>query len=265
MEQNLVTKFDEVRMRVSEPQHMVGKMLAEHLYRKYEKKVVDAETGEEVVKLYTELVFSRGRVLTKDDVSRISFFQQAGEIDEVLVSNQIRQAPYDRDEYSLYYEVVVQEEQKHRLLLFARGIPMALQMAIDYYEQTLTRPFSVLSVKLADDYHVVKYEPSTPEEAALATQYHVVTITHWDENVEKNIDYLYLTKAKDADNAIDIIRSIIEADENKKQALGDYIIKSAKESPINDVVPEDFVKEYFKHAAVEDFLLKGESFGQRPA
>ena len=133
----LVTRFDEVKMRVSDPKHMVGKILAEKVVRRWKEEFLDEDTGEVVPVERTETVLDKkGHHLTEEDVSTIMFYIQSGDIKDVLVTNQERSG-YCEDEFFVQkYEVLItQETGKHRILIQAISIPMALQAAIDYAEQ----------------------------------------------------------------------------------------------------------------------------------
>lgn len=259
----LVTRFKEVRMRVSDPKQMVGKMLCENVQRKWTEDFVDEETGEIVQIERNELVMMRGRVLTQDDVAEINFHLQSGEVKDVLVSNQMRTGLYEPGDTPHHYEVVVRcNSVKHNILLYATCLPMAIQIAIDFCEQILAGFIVMQSAKVSEYYHIVSYTPKKEDEVL---RYFVVTVSHWDDKAEKNLDDLFLTQAKDADMAIDIIRAFIDKDEYRKKFYGDYYVKKASESPVTDIVPAEFSSEYIKYAKTEGLVLNGERIGQKPA
>jgi len=49
------------------------------------------------------------------------------------------------------------------------------------------------------------------------------------------------------------------------ERYGQYVIKSAKESSINEIVPTKFCEKYIKEANLTDYLLNGQRIGQRSA
>lgn len=145
----LVTRIDEVRLRVRQPEQMIGKMLAESVYRSWKEDFADKDTGEVVQVDRKEWIASKGHILTKEDVAKIQFHQQAGELDEVLITNQDR--PFSLIKHSGRYEVVIKGENfKKRLLIQAMGINMALAIAIDWGEQVAGGNFYVQQIKMAD-------------------------------------------------------------------------------------------------------------------
>ena len=263
--ENLVTRFDEVRLRVSDPRQMLGKTLAEDVCRKWKEDFVDQSTGKVIPVERNEFILKRGTQLSNEDVSKIQFHIQSGDIKDVLVSNQYRSGQYSMELGPFYYEVnISSSDGKSRILTYAQGIPMALQMAIDYAEQTHNGGIHVNSVKLTYDYQVLNYTPSSGEEEQWY-KYYVVTIAYYDGRADQMVDVVFLAKAKDADMAIDVMRSYIASNEFLLQRYGQYVIKSAKESSINEIVPTKFCEKYIKEANLTDYLLNGQRIGQHSA
>ncbi|MBR1525071.1 MAG: hypothetical protein IJ640_00225 [Prevotella sp.] len=260
-EKTLVTRFKEVRVRISDTTSMVGKMLAESVKRKWTEDFVDEDTGEIVPVERYEIIIERGKVLTKENVAKIAFFQQEGSVEDVLVTNQDRPASYDNVHYGYFEVVATSGKNKKRLLIYAVGIPMAMQIAIDYCEQTFDRDFRIDSIKLGTDLRVIHFNPKDNDEAP--TTYYTVTVTHYDLVAQEYTDSVFLTLAKDADTAIAIIRAVIDGNEKNRDVFGDnYIITVSKTSPITDVVPDDFCAEYISYAKAHNYLMDGQRFGQ---
>jgi hypothetical protein len=263
MEKELKTRFDEIRWRVKEPERMEGKMLAESVTRKWTEDFVDENSGEVQSIERNEVIIARGKKLTKDDVSRIMFYMQAGEVEDVLVTNQDRPAEYDGFHYG-YFEVIAQDPHvKRRLLIYAVGLPMAMQIAIDYCEQVMNGTFNIRNIKQADDYKVLSFKPKTAEDESKV--FYAVTVTYWDAMDEENVDNIFLTLAKDADTAIAIVRAYISSDEKRRELYGeDFRITVSKTSPITDVVPEMFSSRYIKAFKTEKYIMDGARVGQMP-
>ena len=74
----LVTRINEVRLRISDPKEMVGKLLAESVKRTWTEDFLDEDSGEITSVERTEVVVERGKRLTKDDVARINFTSKRG-------------------------------------------------------------------------------------------------------------------------------------------------------------------------------------------
>lgn len=266
MEKQFYTRFDEVKMRVSDPKHMIGKMLAEKVFRHWMEDFMDEDTGEIVSVERTEYILDRGRILTDEDVATIQFHIQAGDIKDVLVTNQPRIGYYDPAFTPNYFEAVLTNgSNKHRVLVYARGIPMAMQMVVDYAEQVMAGYIGVQSIKTTDHYEVISYTPNNEQDALAASKYYVVVISYVEEDTGDEIVTKYLTNSKDADMAIDIVRAFIDRDQERKDHMGNYEVKNAKESTITQIVPMSFSEEYIKNKTFEDWILSGESFGQIPA
>ncbi|MBQ6724067.1 MAG: hypothetical protein IJQ84_06095 [Paludibacteraceae bacterium] len=256
---NIVTRIDEVRMRVSEPKQMIGKMLAEAACRSYKEDFVDSDTGEVHTVERKNVIFERGHILSADDVAKIQFHQQAGELEDILVTNQNR--PNRLLLVGGMYEVAIKDSKsKSKLLVYAQSVSMATTIAIDYCEQCANGDFYIQSIKVADNMHIVNYERK--EDDHIVRSYHTVVIEYWDRMDEKYNDDTFLTLAKDADEAIDIVRSLILNDENKKDFYGgDFTIAAAKQSGITDIVPPDMSKAYSHYAQTHKWLMGGMRVG----
>lgn len=256
----LVTRFDEVRWRIKDPKEMVGKMTAETVYRRWKEDFIDKDTGEVSQVERTEFIVSNHHILTKEDVAKIQFHQQAGEIDEVLVTNQDR--PFSHIKSGYMFEVVLKMMHggKKRLLIQSKGLNMALAIATDWGEQMAGDDFYVTSVKVAEDCRIVKMKPSECDENELS--YHIVTVEYWEELDEKNDTMTFLTLGKDADQAIDIVRAVISQDEKLQEILGEYKIAIAKQSPITDIVPIDMSQAYASYAKTHEWMMDGCRVGQ---
>lgn len=256
----LVTRINEVRLRISDPKEMVGKLLAESVKRTWTEDFLDEDSGEITSVERAEVVVERGKRLTPDDVARITFYQQEGSVKDILITNQDRPASYNRNRHGYFEVLATAGRTKKRLLVYSKDIPMALQIAIDYCEQVFDKDFCIDSIKLANDYRVISLKPKDNEE--VPTIYYTVTITYYDSFEQDNSDFLFLTLAKDADTAIDIIRAVISSDENLRLKFGDnYIISVSKSSSITDVVPLDFSQEYYKYYKAHEYLMEGTRVG----
>lgn len=254
----VVTRFDEIRFRQSEPKSMVGKMLAESVCRKWTKDFLDKSTGEVVSIERTETILSRGKVLTKDDVATIQFYQSEGSVKDVLVTNQDR--PFKHIKFGGKYEVGVKTNSSKKLLVYARSIQMAIDIAIDYCEQTAQRDFIISSVKAVDDFRVIHYKPEDEDNSS----YHIVTIEHFDQMAEQFIKSNFLTLAKDADQSIDIVRAFIEKEklEDVYGESGEYSIVAAKKSPITEIVPTEMTEVYIKYDDANALIMDGQRISQ---
>lgn len=260
MEQKkLVTRIDEVRMRVDDPKIMVGKMLAESVRRKWKEDFIDADTGEVSQVERTELIIANHKVLTKEDVAKIQFHQQAGEIKDVLITNQDRPYNYIKSGYMFEVSIKTIKNIRKKLLVQSSGINMALQIAADYGEQTAGNDFYITGIKLADDVKIVSMQPSEDDSENLS--YHIVTVEYWNEIDEDNDTITFIALCKDADQAIDVVRAVIDQDKHLMEVLGEYKIAVAKQSPITDIVPLEMSKAYASYAKTHEWMMDGMRVG----
>ena len=251
------TRFDEVRLRVDDPKLMIGKMIAEAVYRTWTEDFLDKDTDEVVSVERKEFVVPKGRILNGDDVARIQFHQEAGEIKDVLITNQSR--PNRHIYLNTRYEVSVSHDYKEKLLVYAKGIGMALDITVDYCEQYVAMDFYVTGIKRADVGIVIPYTPQEEDRGS----YHTVVIEYHDKAEDKMLKETFLVFGKDADQCIDIARAYILASENRVEFYGEYTIVSAKQSGITQIVPEEMSAEYIKQYSLEDFVMQGQRIGQR--
>ena len=73
----------------------------------------------------------------------------------------------------------------------------------------------------------------------------------------------FLAYSKDAEQAIDLARAYILADENRVEFYGDYTIVSAKQSGITKIVPVEMSREYLKRLAVNEYIMQGQRVSHR--
>lgn len=120
---NIATRFDEVRLRIDDPKLMLGNMTAETVYRTWTEDFADKTTGEVVKVERREVIIPKGRILTNEDVATIQFHQSAGDVEDVLLTNQNR--PNRLINLSTRFEVSIKHNFKEKLLVYAKGIGMA--------------------------------------------------------------------------------------------------------------------------------------------
>ncbi len=254
---NIVTRFDEVRLRVDDPKQMVGKMTAQAVCRTWQENFLDKDTGDVVSIDRSEWIIPVGRILTTEDVAQIQFHQQAGELNDVLVTNQLR--PYRHLKSATRYEVTVNHKHKEKMLVYAEGISMALDIAIDYCEQEAECDFRIVGIKRADARIIIPYAPEDEEGCC----YHIVVAKYYDKAEMKMAIDSFLVFCKDADQAIDITRSYIIADENRLEYYGDCTFESVKQSSITTIIPMEMSEVYIKQRKLHDTLMNGERIYQR--
>lgn len=254
---NIATRFDEVRLRIDDPKLMLGKMTAETVYRTWTEDFADKTTGEVVKVERREVIIPKGRILTDEDVAKIQFHQSAGDVEDVLLTNQNR--PNRIINLDTRFEVSIKHNSKEKLLVYAKGIGMALDIAIDYCEQEVASDFYIMGIKRADVGYVIEYTPQEEERCS----YHTVMIEYYDKAEEKLLNDSFLAYSKDAEQAIDIARAYILADEERVDFYGDYTIVSAKQSGITKIVPVEMSMEYCKKQTANEYIMQGQRVGHK--
>lgn len=254
-EKKIVTRFDEIRIRVNEPQQMVGKILAEAVVRKYKEDFTDEDTNQVVTIDRNEVIIGAGVRLTKEHVAKIQFYQSEGSVKDVLVTNQDR--PHRCNNGGRMFEVTIRADRTRRYLVYARGISMALAIAADYGEQFAGDDFYIAGAKKAEAMHVIPLSSNSDKEHS----YHIVTIEYFDKLEEKNEKMTFLVLSEDADNAIDIVNAYIQMEE-RMEDYREHTIVSAKRSSIDEIVPISMSEVYVKNYNIESWVMDGMRVGQ---
>jgi len=88
----MITKFEQEIKTTSDLEEMKGLYLADRLFRTWKEDFVDEDTGETVQIERKEILFNKGTLLDSKTLAELNFFLQSGDITEVRVSNQQREA-----------------------------------------------------------------------------------------------------------------------------------------------------------------------------
>ena len=127
---------------------MLGKYVAQTVSRKWNEDFVDEETGEVASIGRSEWVASRGAWIDQDLLSKITFHLQAGDIQEVEVSNQKRDAYLSISPYLSMWVVTAGIDSKNvKFLLYANSITMAIKILEDYVELHYSGGFTLVGAK----------------------------------------------------------------------------------------------------------------------
>lgn len=157
MTEKIETRKDEIRMTTSDPREMLGKFLAKRLIRTWQDDFADEDTGEVVTVERSEIIAELGQLVDGDLLAKIQFHLQAGEIKEVTVSNQKREAYVAENSYLSPWLVVAGiKGKKRKFLLYAQSLNTALEVVCDYIELNFSGMFSILSVKAVDSCIILK-------------------------------------------------------------------------------------------------------------
>lgn len=272
--ENLKTRFDEVRLRTNDPKLMLGKYLAENARREWVEDFIDEENGEVVQINRMEIVEERGTEITQDVLQGLRFFAEAGELKEVLVSNQLRPG-YRKDfTYATPYTVTFAPDGggSVKLLVRASSLPMAIQVAEDYAEYIINGAFTVKSAKKEDNFYIIekslqamnKEEGKKVEDSAPSVYYKIdAIVSAQDESgasLIENAHHTFITLSPDADVARQVIMRELAKQLKKEHgnASVSITLSEAKIFNASDIVPAHFTKKYLEQAKVEDYVMNGQ-------
>jgi hypothetical protein len=158
------TRLNEVRKTTANPREMLWQYLATDVVKTWTEDFADPDSGEIIPITRTELMFKKGTKLDNDKITEIQFFMQTGDITEVEVSNQQRQAKLIYLSGLQPWSVSVQTgKAKHRFLLYANSVQMAIDVIKDYIELNYDEPFHITTVKTFTDCIIIPDEEPAPE------------------------------------------------------------------------------------------------------
>lgn len=265
MTKTIETRKNEVRYTTSDPQEMLGKFLAKRLLRTWKEDFADEETGEIVSIDRNEIIAELGQLIDGNLLAQIQFYMQAGEITEVTVSNQKREAFVVENTYQSPWMVVAEiEGKKKKFLLYASSLPLANEVVSDYVELNFTGKFIVLSAKslesciiLKDTLQTIVEDPDGEliEDEAGDCCKPLKKFYQIDANISVNDNTVtistFVVETKDADRAMMIIKDYVakrmrERAEKNNEEEGEFDVKleTAKILSCNYIIDQDFSMAY---------------------
>ena len=265
------TRFDEKTEKIyaENINNALGKYLIHPATRRWKQKAVN-EHGELVEVEKHEYVMSSGRCIDKADLARLQFFIQAGELDYVEVSNQLRQAKESGHVHMIAMVSAVVGQKTVKLIMHALNIDMALDIARDWIELNYDKPFSLTSVKVSTDYYIIEEtllmmqgcddQAALDMEFANAQYYEVEARTKCykkslpDDNSYEST-HTFLVRTADADVAKTLIQRYIIRNADKREPeeehLAQVTLVEAKICNYTKVIPYEFSVPYVKKFKME--------------
>lgn len=265
MIKNLETRKNEVRITTANPQEMLGKFLAKKLLRTWKEDFVDEDSGEIVSIDRNEIIAELGQLIDGNLLAQIQFHIQAGEVKEVTVSNQKREAFVAENTYLSPWMVVAEiEGKKKKFLLYASSLSLANEIVSDYVELNFTGMFTILSAKSLESCIILKDTLKTIVEDSegelidgdsdnglqpLKKFYQI------DANISVNYDIVtvstFVVETKDADRAMMIIKDHVSkkikerAEKNQEEECEfDVKLETAKILSCNYIIDQEFSMAY---------------------
>ena len=254
------TKFNEEIYSTADLQLMRERYLAKRLLRTWLEDFVDEDTGKVVTIDRNELIYDKGTKLGNDELTVINFHLQAGDIEEVLVSNQQRTGSIGVRNSAVWQVTASYNNKKYNLYLYSNSVEKTKEIANDYLEQLVKGFYSIIGVKELD-YSTLVPEDFWREEDLdgnpvidIESNYYKIEVAIVDENFERKENFI--VNAKDAEQGKEIIIKFLLFNKAKQsEQAEDYKIDetlvtiiSAKTIPCDYVINYEFSLEYLKDA-----------------
>lgn len=261
----------ETRFRTNDPGSMLDMYLAEDVRRSWTEDYTDDNTGEVVSVKRSELVMERGTLLDADALSRLSFYLQSGDIMDVEVSNIQRTAkPYEGGFTHVWEVKATVNGKKISLLLYARAVVGALDIASEYPQRNYKGVFEFTSVKGFGNAYFIEINIPAPtneksKDCGAKVFYQIDASIRWNYD-EYSDSWTFIVLAQNVNEAqgliVDFVRDHaktvkerLERTENRdrdteyyKRMCGGFevILMAATELSCSAIVPRELTKEYYE-------------------
>jgi hypothetical protein len=245
MEENkkLQTKYRENRFSTSSLTEMKDMFTAERVIRKWFEDFIDEDTGETVPIERKEIILDRGVLLDSITLQTIHFHITNGDIDEVVVSDQKRDALFTDGFTTTWIATAMILGKKKNIYLYANSPITALNISTDYIEQQYSGTFQIVTVKESDGTTLIT-NISKDTEGELKYYKIVVEIEKEDLSYTNS----FIVRALNAEDGKAIIEAYLEDLKQQRNEDVEYFvtIETAKKIPCEAVIDIDFCKEYLK-------------------
>lgn len=269
------TRFDEVTFPTSDINEMAGRFLATDVKRSWNDDFLDESTGEVVSIERTEMVMRRGTLLTPDELSSLSFFLQAGEVQSVMVTNVKRPGVSIEMDRNTIWAVSVSggdSKRKRKYILFAQSLDQAIIISKDYLEQTMEGSFKIEAAKsfnnciILQDDNLSKMAKDADgniitekKEGEAPGFYTIQTSVKTSGGITRY--YTWLLTATSVDDAKVRIHKYIDQEVQEQVISGktndeqwadfEITVLSGEQTRIDSVIPREFSMAYFQQADEE--------------
>ncbi|WP_321331920.1 RNA polymerase subunit sigma [uncultured Bacteroides sp.] len=258
------TRKTEERIITSDPKELLNKYLSKRVLNTYTENFIDEATGEVTSVERNEILFERATFIDQDILAKIRFSIEAGEIKEVEVSNQKRQAFECENECLYPYVAQVRiEDKSKKILLYATSLDFALSILRDYLELNFVGSYKIIMLKefmnciiLSDELKIdsLKSEEEPDEKRDDRKYYQIEAKIYSDEDT--GIIYPFVVYSINIDRVIETIENYINEKENKRYreaiAAGkesenkvyNTMLEEARAITIHSVIPYEFSEAY---------------------
>lgn len=252
--------------RTSDPKEMLGKYLPKHVLKTWKEDFIDEDTHEVVTIERNEVIVDSGEI-TQDKLQQIMFAIQAGDIEDVEVSNEdVRPMSVQTANYLIPYNLELQrwagmDVVKDHFVCYAYSINQAIRIATEFGQMyrafaggiKVNRVVRMDAELVPDNHQCIPEEDRKP--AYERKDYFKVTIRceYLGGNLKmKHYDKHFIVHAKDVGEAKERIALLIEI--NKKN--GKWVeeedsrttIRKAVPFEVDCIVPREFSELYSEDA-----------------
>jgi len=242
----------------SDPKQMLDKYLAKAVKREYTEDFIDEDSGEIQTITHDEILMERGLLLDKDRIATVMFHIQAGDIQDVCVTDFNVNAERFICPAMEPYEVTVSIAGNKRMYLVrAQSVEQAIQIASDYASMYLHLHgwFSVTKVT-SQAYRIVpddnEFIPQGDEDVKVSECDYFNVGVQFREIIcgalEKT-NYTFIIKAHDVGQAKERVTNLLNSQSAEFLARNPnnaFVVLKAKPYDTAGIVPEGYSKLYFE-------------------
>lgn len=236
------TRKDAQIFTVTDPADAIGYYLAEDLTKTWQEDFADGDTGEVVTINRREIIKRRGELVTADLASSLIFYIQTGDVTEIKVSDQRRQAlEYNNTRLKPYKVTAIINSKRHQFILEAQTVELAMEVARDWIELNYNGDFTIIGVAALQNVVLLnstleRTNDETGESEEISgsgeadgetTRYYKaeaeVKITYFGEDTPRDVNFTFIVKT------LGVIRDLVYCgNEVTLRGFGTFQIKQRK-------------------------------------
>lgn len=214
------TRKDAQIFTVTDPADAIGYYLAEDLTKTWQEDFADGDSGEVITINRREIIKRRGELVTADLASSLIFYIQTGDVTEIKVSDQRRQAlEYNNTRLKPYKVTAIINSKRHQFILEAQTVELAMEVARDWIELNYNGDFTIIGVAALQNVVLLnstleRTNDETGESEEISgsgeadgetTRYYKaeaeVKITYFGEDTPRDVNFTFIVKTLDVDTA----------------------------------------------------------------
>ena len=262
------TRNTEIRYTTSDPKRLINHYTVNRVLRSWKEDFVDKSNGEIVAIERNEVLLERGTLIDGDVLANIQFHMECGDIKEIEVSNQRRQAE-ELENTSLrpFMAVVDMSRKKTKFVFYATKIATALLLLKDYIELNFVDRFVLSSIKELEVHKILIDNLKKPDTEGNVTddeegdtsnqkKFHQIDVSLEIDGKETGAIYSIIVQTYNIDRGMMLIKDWLIKQEQRKEEEAikhkrEYVkqdivpmLVSAKPIPIGVFIPREFSEAY---------------------